>query len=97
MEQISKSSLVAQDRTTGSFYSDRWYHARDRGEPAKFWKTAVPRDMVTKVITIYPAAIRVSIGLHIGLVAAAVATLILETTGTRFRDIAAVSVLRVSS
>jgi hypothetical protein len=70
--------------------------ARDRGEPAKLWKTAVFRDMVTKVITICSAAIRASIGLHISLVAAAVAALILETNDTRFRDIAAVSVQRAS-
>ncbi|KAF5543927.1 hypothetical protein FPHYL_11144 [Fusarium phyllophilum] len=36
--------------------------------------------MATKVITIYSAAIRVSIGRHISLLAAAVATLMLETT-----------------
>ncbi|KAJ4114150.1 hypothetical protein NW760_001044 [Fusarium oxysporum] len=70
--------------------------ARDRGEPAKFWKTVVFRDMAAKVITICSAAIRVSIGLHISLVAAAVAALMLETTGTRFRDIAAVSIQRAS-
>lgn len=69
---------------------------RDRGEPAKFWKTIVFRDMATKVITICSAAIRVSIGLHISLVAAAVAALMLETTGTRFCDIAAVSIQRAS-
>ncbi|KAF5696262.1 hypothetical protein FGLOB1_13654 [Fusarium globosum] len=70
--------------------------ARDRGEPAKFWQTIVFRDMATKVITICSAAIRVSIGLHISLVAAAVAALMLETTGTRFCDIAAVSIQRAS-
>ncbi|WKT50760.1 hypothetical protein QSH57_015730 [Fusarium oxysporum f. sp. vasinfectum] len=70
--------------------------ARDRGEPAKFWKTVVFRDMAAKVITICSADIRVSIGLHISLVAAAVAALMLETTGTRFRDIAAVSIQRAS-
>ncbi|KAF5688784.1 hypothetical protein FDENT_4727 [Fusarium denticulatum] len=69
---------------------------RDCGGPAKFWKTIVFRGMVTKVITICSAAIRVSVGLHISLVAAAVAALILETTGTRFRDIAAVSIQRAS-
>ncbi|PCD26982.1 hypothetical protein AU210_013400 [Fusarium oxysporum f. sp. radicis-cucumerinum] len=70
--------------------------ARDCGEPAKFWKTIVFRDMAAKVITICSADIRVSIGLHISLVAAAVAALMLETTGTRFRDIAAVSIQRAS-
>ncbi|KAF5530847.1 hypothetical protein FNAPI_13470 [Fusarium napiforme] len=70
--------------------------ARDRGEPAEFWKTIVFRDMATKVITICSAVLRVSIGLHISLVAAAVGTLMLETTGTRFRDIAAVSIQRAS-
>ncbi|TVY68296.1 hypothetical protein Focb16_v002299 [Fusarium oxysporum f. sp. cubense] len=70
--------------------------ARDGGEPAKFWKTIIFRDMAAKVITICSADIRVSIGLHISLVAAAVAALMLETTGTRFRDIAAVSIQRAS-
>ncbi|KAL9562700.1 hypothetical protein ACKAV7_013264 [Fusarium commune] len=70
--------------------------SRDRGEPAKFWKTIVFRDMATKAITICSAAMRVSIGLHISLVAAAVAALMLETTGTRFRDIAAISIQRAS-
>ncbi|KAF4435562.1 hypothetical protein FACUT_7093 [Fusarium acutatum] len=70
--------------------------ARDRGEPAKFWKTIVFRDMVTKVMTICSAAIRVLEGLHISLVAAAVAALMLETTGTKFRDIVAVSIQRAS-
>ncbi|KAJ9416567.1 hypothetical protein FOXG_10056 [Fusarium oxysporum f. sp. lycopersici 4287] len=52
--------------------------------------------MAAKVITICSADIHVSIGLHISLVAAAVAALMLETTGTRFRDIAAVSIQRAS-
>jgi hypothetical protein len=52
--------------------------------------------MAAKVITICSADIGVSIGLHISLVAAAVAALMLETTGTRFRDIAAVSIQRAS-
>ncbi|KAF5602412.1 uncharacterized protein FSUBG_7719 [Fusarium subglutinans] len=70
--------------------------ARDREEPPEFWNTIVFRDMAAKIITICSAAIRVSIGLHISLVAAAVAALMLETTGTRFRDIAAVSIQRAS-
>ncbi|KAL5592020.1 hypothetical protein FOVSG1_010909 [Fusarium oxysporum f. sp. vasinfectum] len=39
---------------------------------------------------------RVSTGLHISLVATAVAALMLEASGTRFRDIAAVSIQRAS-
>ncbi|EXL99519.1 hypothetical protein FOIG_08559 [Fusarium odoratissimum NRRL 54006] len=52
--------------------------------------------MATKVITICFTAMRVSTGLHISLVATAVAALMLEATGTRFRDIAAVSIQRAS-
>lgn len=54
------------------------------------------RNMATKVITICFTAMRVSTGLHISLVATAVAALMLEATGTRFRDIAAVSIQRAS-
>ncbi|KAI3579457.1 hypothetical protein IWW34DRAFT_806053 [Fusarium oxysporum f. sp. albedinis] len=51
---------------------------------------------MSKTMKEIPKTSLVAQSLHISLVAAAVAALMLETTGTRFRDIAAVSIQRAS-
>ncbi|KAF4965628.1 hypothetical protein FSARC_6615 [Fusarium sarcochroum] len=70
--------------------------AQNRDDLAEFWKTIFFQEMASRVITICSAAIRASIGLHISFVAAAIASLILETTGTRFHDVANISIQRAS-
>ncbi|KAJ3535624.1 hypothetical protein NM208_g7061 [Fusarium decemcellulare] len=57
----------------------------------------VPTGRGTILVTICSAAIRVSMGFQIGLAAAAMAAVILETTGSRFSDTAMLSIQRASS
>ncbi|KAM0430153.1 hypothetical protein ACHAPT_006161 [Fusarium lateritium] len=67
--------------------------AKDRNEP-KFWQTIVSRGWVPSVVTVCSAIIRTSITLQIGVVAAAVAALILERSGASLVDTATLSIER---
>ncbi|KAH7176048.1 hypothetical protein EDB81DRAFT_632868 [Dactylonectria macrodidyma] len=71
--------------------------ARSRHPRAGFWDDVVFDDWSTRLVTICSAAIRVSMGFQIGLAAAAMAAVILETTGSRFSDTAMLSIQRASS
>ncbi|WAO96087.1 Hypothetical protein NCS54_01374900 [Fusarium falciforme] len=71
--------------------------ARSRHHRAEFWDNIVFDDWSTRLVTICSAAIRVSMGFQIGLAAAAMAAVILETTGSRFSDTAMLSIQRASS
>ncbi|KAH6884159.1 hypothetical protein B0T10DRAFT_410426 [Thelonectria olida] len=67
--------------------------ARDRRE-SEFWKTIVSRGWAPRVVTICSATIRTSMVLHSGLIAAATAALILETSGAAFIDMGVLSTER---
>ncbi|KAM5365895.1 hypothetical protein ACJZ2D_010809 [Fusarium nematophilum] len=71
--------------------------ARGRYHRAEFWNNIVFDDWSTRLVTICSAATRVSMGFQIGLAAAAMAAVILETTGSRFSDTAMLSIQRASS
>ncbi|KAK2669926.1 hypothetical protein RAB80_014063 [Fusarium oxysporum f. sp. vasinfectum] len=71
--------------------------ARSRHHRAEFWDKIVFDDWSTRLVTICSAAIRVSMGFQIGLAAAAMAAVILETTGSCFSDTAMLSIQRASS
>ncbi|KAF5024557.1 hypothetical protein F66182_3320 [Fusarium sp. NRRL 66182] len=71
--------------------------ARGRLHRAEFWDEIVFEDWSTRLVTICSATIRVSMGFQIGLSAAAMAAVILETTGSRFCDLAMLSIQRASS
>ncbi|RKL03346.1 hypothetical protein BFJ70_g17288 [Fusarium oxysporum] len=71
--------------------------ARSRHHRAEFWDNIVFKEWSTRLVTICSAAIRVSMGFQIGLAAAAMAAVILETTGSRFSDTAMLSIQRASS
>ncbi|KAF4952295.1 hypothetical protein FSARC_12683 [Fusarium sarcochroum] len=71
--------------------------ARRSHDRAEFWDRIVFGDWSTRLVTICSAAIRVSMGFQIGLAAAAMASVILETTGSRISDIAMLSIQRASS
>ncbi|KAF4996676.1 hypothetical protein FDECE_12328 [Fusarium decemcellulare] len=71
--------------------------ARNHRRRAEFWDDIVFNDWSTQLVTICSAAIRVSMGFQIGLAAAAMAAVILETTGSRFSDTAMLSIQRASS
>lgn len=61
-----------------------------------FWKTIVSRGWAPQVVTIGFAAIRTSIALQIGLLMAALAAIMLETSGVRFGDIPLLSTQRAA-
>ncbi|RSM08771.1 hypothetical protein CEP52_004462 [Fusarium oligoseptatum] len=68
------------------------------GRPrTEFWDTIVFDNWTTQLVTICSAGIRVSMGFQIGLAAAAMAAVILETAGSRFCDTAMLSIQRASS
>lgn len=71
--------------------------ARSGHHRAKFWDDIVFNGWATQLVTICSAVIRVSIGFQIGLAAAAMAAVILETSGSRFCDTAMLSIQRASS
>lgn len=71
--------------------------ARSGHHRAQFWDDIVFGGWTTRLITICSAGIRVSIGFQIGLAAAAMAAVILETSGSRFCDTAMLSIQRASS
>jgi hypothetical protein len=71
--------------------------ARDHDSRAEFWDDIVFNDWSTRLVTICSAAIRVSMGFQIGLAAAAMAAVILETSGSRFSDTAMLSIQRAAS
>lgn len=71
--------------------------ARSGHHRAKFWDDIVFNGWATQLVTICSAGIRVSIGFQIGLAAAAMAAVILETSGSRFCDTAMLSIQRASS
>ncbi|RMJ18958.1 hypothetical protein CDV36_001350 [Fusarium kuroshium] len=69
--------------------------AKDRNQSV-FWQIIVVRGWASRVVTICSAAIRTSMGLHIGLIAAAAAAIILETTGVLLVDAPALSIERAT-
>ncbi|KAJ4244575.1 hypothetical protein NW762_014431 [Fusarium torreyae] len=71
--------------------------ARSGYHRAEFWDDIVFNGWATQLVTICSAGIRVSIGFQIGLAAAAMAAVILETAGSRFCDTAMLSIQRASS
>jgi hypothetical protein len=71
--------------------------ARAHNSRAQFWDDIVFNDWSTRLVTICSAAIRVSMGFQIGLAAAAMAAVILETSGSRFSDTAMLSIQRAAS
>ncbi|KAF5679384.1 hypothetical protein FHETE_801 [Fusarium heterosporum] len=71
--------------------------ARARDSRAQSWDNIVFNDWSTRLVTICSAAIRVSMGFQIGLAAAAMAAVILETSGSRFSDTAMLSIQRAAS
>ncbi|EXL69959.1 hypothetical protein FOPG_14141 [Fusarium oxysporum f. sp. conglutinans race 2 54008] len=60
--------------------------AHDRNEP-QFWKTIATSGWAARVATICSAVIRTSIAVQVGVIAAALSAIILETTGVRFNDV----------
>ncbi|KAF4979151.1 hypothetical protein FZEAL_4579 [Fusarium zealandicum] len=73
------------------------YRARNRLHRPESWDEAVFREWSTRLVTICSAAIRASMGFQIGLLVAAMAAVILETTGGSFSDTAILSIQRASS
>ncbi|RSL80075.1 hypothetical protein CEP51_006866 [Fusarium floridanum] len=71
--------------------------ARSGRPRTEFWDTIVFDNWTTQLVTICSAGIRVSMGFQIGLAAAAMAAVILETAGSRFCDTAMLSIQRASS
>ncbi|KAM0425410.1 hypothetical protein ACHAPT_009467 [Fusarium lateritium] len=71
--------------------------ARSRHHRTEFWDDIVFNNWSTQLVTICSAGIRVSMGFQIGLAAAAMAAVILETAGSRFCDTAMLSIQRASS
>ncbi|KAF4437683.1 hypothetical protein F53441_12973 [Fusarium austroafricanum] len=68
--------------------------ARDRQARGKEWDRIVFEGYATQVVTICSAAIRLTMAFQIGLSAAAMAAVILETSGSRLSDLARLSVSR---
>ncbi|CCT74935.1 uncharacterized protein FFUJ_11009 [Fusarium fujikuroi IMI 58289] len=95
-ENVSGKSQPPGPISWNKYAKHRWWHKIGLLGLITLMAGTLSFATATKVITICSAAIRVSIGLHISLVAAAVAALMLETTGTRFCDVAAVSIQRAS-
>ncbi|RKK73659.1 hypothetical protein BFJ69_g9101 [Fusarium oxysporum] len=76
----------------------RWWHRIGRpGIITLTFDDIVFNGWATQLVTICSAGIRVSIGFQIGLAAAAMAAVILETSGSRFCDTAMLSIQRASS
>ncbi|CAG7558110.1 unnamed protein product [Fusarium equiseti] len=71
--------------------------ARDRRLHGEMWDMIVVGDYVTRVVTLCSAAIRVSIAFQTGLLAAAMAAFILETTGSRLSNLAGFSIARAAN
>ncbi|SCO89799.1 uncharacterized protein FRV6_13927 [Fusarium oxysporum] len=69
--------------------------AHDRNEP-QFWKTIATSGWAARVATICSAVIRTSIAVQVGVIAAALSAIILETTGVRFNDVPILSSERAS-
>lgn len=69
--------------------------AHDRKEP-QFWKTIATSGWAARVATICSAVIRTSIAVQVGVIAAALSAIILETTGVRFNDVTILSSERAS-
>ncbi|KAF4996141.1 hypothetical protein FDECE_12565 [Fusarium decemcellulare] len=67
--------------------------AKHRHDPA-FWKTIIIREWAPRVVTICSAAMRTSIALQIGLVVAAAAAIMLETSGALLVDTPILSINR---
>ncbi|KAF4472935.1 hypothetical protein FALBO_150 [Fusarium albosuccineum] len=67
--------------------------ANHRNDPA-FWKTIMIREWAPRVVTICSAAMRTSIALQIGLVVAAAAAIMLETSGALLVDTPILSINR---
>jgi hypothetical protein len=68
--------------------------ARNRQPRGKEWDRIVFDNYATQVVTLCSAAIRVSMAFQIGLAAASMAAIVLETTGSRLSDLARLSVSR---
>ncbi|RGP70107.1 hypothetical protein FSPOR_4219 [Fusarium sporotrichioides] len=71
--------------------------ARNRDPRSEFWDMIVFNEWATRLVTICSAVIRVSMGFQIGFAAAAMAAVILETSGSRFVDTAMLSIQRAAS
>ncbi|KAL6922274.1 hypothetical protein ACHAPO_010109 [Fusarium lateritium] len=71
--------------------------ARNRDPRSEFWDLIVFNEWATRLVTICSAVIRVSMGFQIGFAAAAMAAVILETSGSRFVDTAMLSIQRAAS
>ncbi|OBS29457.1 hypothetical protein FPOA_03393 [Fusarium poae] len=71
--------------------------ARNRDPRSEFWDLIVFNEGATRLVTICSAVIRVSMGFQIGFAAAAMAAVILETSGSRFVDTAMLSIQRAAS
>ncbi|KAI7764675.1 hypothetical protein LZL87_003880 [Fusarium oxysporum] len=100
----NSTEQLSLPRTRHSFYAScvilihLWHGAdlaQDRNEPG-FWKTIVTSGWAVRVATICSAVIRTSIAVQIGVVAAALSAIILETTGVRFDDVPVLSSERAS-
>ncbi|SCO57713.1 uncharacterized protein FFMR_14869 [Fusarium fujikuroi] len=81
-ENVSGKSQPPGPISWNKYAKHRWWHKIGLLGLITLMAGTLSFATATKVITICSAAIRVSIGLHISLVAAAVAALMLETTGT---------------
>ncbi|KAM0417466.1 hypothetical protein ACHAPT_012528 [Fusarium lateritium] len=69
--------------------------ARHRHDPEfKLWRTIIFGGWASRLVTICSAAIRVAMGLQVGLIAAAMAAVMFETSGARFHDTAVLSIER---
>lgn len=68
--------------------------ARNRQPQGKVWDRIVFDGYATRLVTICSAAIRISMGFQIGLLGAAMAAIILETSGCRLSDLATLSLSR---
>ncbi|KAF4970352.1 hypothetical protein FSARC_2608 [Fusarium sarcochroum] len=71
--------------------------ARDRRRQTALWNHIVFHDWFTRVVTICSATIRISLAFQIGFITAATAAIIIERSGSKFCDIAIVSIQRASS
>ncbi|CAG7559471.1 unnamed protein product [Fusarium equiseti] len=71
--------------------------ARNRYPRSEFWDQIVFNEWATRLVTICSAVIRVSMGFQIGFAAAAMAAVILETSGCHFVDTAMLSIQRAAS
>ncbi|KAG9496682.1 hypothetical protein J7337_011462 [Fusarium musae] len=69
--------------------------SHDRKEP-EFWTTIVTNGWAARVATICSAVIRTSIAVQVGIVAASLSAIVLETTGARFNDVPILSSERAS-